>query len=292
MYYGKIERGYVLMSTVNYNSKKICLSLIIIFLLIFNSIKSSNAQETSDFEIISVYPKDRVSDYYLERITVGFSNDLDFSSINNETFKIEPEIRGNLSYDERNYRLIFTADDAFEIETEYNITISQEVRDINNQSLEEDYQWSFIYHVPNIHHPVMIELYCEDNSSYIEPGRETTFNITVMNTLCGSGEFYLNHSTLPKGWKCSFSENNFFLSSGLERIVNVTIRAPMDAKYDENIKITIYGTTEEDFDEINLYCTVRGKPENIELVMGGFILILIVIIFMFVYIAYKKQKSI
>jgi hypothetical protein len=274
------------------NSRKICLSILIALSLFFTFIETVNSQETIEFEIISVSPKDRVSDYYIDEIRVKFSNDLDFSTINNETFKINPEVPGNFSYNERFFRLTFSADYGFESETEYNITISQNASDTSGQRLNDDYQWSFNYTLPHIHHPILIDFYCEDNSSYIEPGRETTFNITVMNTLCGSGEFNLNHSPLPQGWKCSFSENNFYLASGSERTVNVTIKAPIDAKYDENIKITIYGTTQDDFDEITLYCTVRGRPENIQFIIAGlFFLSIVILLIVIVRLKTKKQDD-
>ena len=238
----------------------ICLLSLFISLLLsgmHNIVTPTQAQSDTDpeFHIVEVSPEDGAIHLPQDlEIHVEFSNDLNFSTVNDTTFQIIPQVLGELSYYNETYILTFTPEYDLANEFEYTVVISKNLQDIHGNNLTHDYTWTFqVGH----HHPVLIDFYCAKTSLNIAPGGETTFNVSVNNTLCGSGYFEITHSTLPTGWNCSISATSFYLGSGSSKIISVTISAPEDAKDGEVITVRILGQTVDDMDQLNLLCIVK-----------------------------------
>ncbi|MFO7710450.1 MAG: Ig-like domain-containing protein [Candidatus Woesearchaeota archaeon] len=108
--------------------------------------------------LTSVYPSNNQMDVPVRvPITVMFSEDMDPSTINEETFKVEqrgtPEdgearslqLKGLVTYSDR--KATFTSDERFYPNQIYGnvftVTVTDEVKDIAGNSLQNDYIWSF-----------------------------------------------------------------------------------------------------------------------------------------------------
>jgi hypothetical protein len=234
-----------------------CFGLIMVILLLVLGLNSVPAPEITGFQVISVTPEDSATDVAFDSvITVTFSHAVNMSTINNESFHIIPPEPGTYSYDQATFTVTFTPFDILKEGCEYMIKITGAVRDVNGESLSNEHVWQF--EVLHYHHPVLIDLYCEKNSTYVESGSYSVFEISVNNTLCGSGEFLLSNSTLPVGWACWFSESNFYLSSGSIKWVSLTVTAPDDAEPGKMVKFRISGVTRDDYEEKEFTCIIRS----------------------------------
>lgn len=79
-------------------------------------------------------------------ISAAFSEDMDSSTINDNSFMVNIgdslSTPGNISLSNSN-TAIFTPDTELEANTEYTVTLTTQIQDLNGNNLDEDYQWSF-----------------------------------------------------------------------------------------------------------------------------------------------------
>ena len=211
--------------------------VLLMVLLLTLSLNKVPAPETTGFHIIKVIPEDKTQNVYWEtEIKVKFSHDVNMSTVNNESFKINPSVVGIFSYNNETFTVTFTPSDYF-LANDYIINVTKSIKDVNGESLPYDYNWQFEVR----YNPMskIEDFYCEKNSIFIEPGSHSVFEVVVKSSVCGSGEFQLSIYNLPEGWKGWFSEPKFYLESDRTKRILLTVTAPENAEPFSQIKFFI-----------------------------------------------------
>ena len=75
-------------------------------------------------------------------IVVQFNWDMDTESVE-RAFDISPDIQGTFAWEDTNYRLIFTPNDAFATNTLYTVTIKKEAMHGGGTPMEQDFEFQF-----------------------------------------------------------------------------------------------------------------------------------------------------
>ena len=75
-------------------------------------------------------------------IVLQFNWDMDTESVE-EAFELEPAVQGAFKWEDANYRLIFTPDDAYDIDTDYKLTLKKTAMHGGGTPMEEDFILNF-----------------------------------------------------------------------------------------------------------------------------------------------------
>ena len=76
-------------------------------------------------------------------IVLNFNWDMDVESVRN-AFSIEPAVDGEITFEDSQYRMVFTPTRPYEIATRYTVTLDKSAKHPGNISMEEDFSFSFI----------------------------------------------------------------------------------------------------------------------------------------------------
>ncbi len=75
-------------------------------------------------------------------IVLQFNWDMDTESVE-EAFELEPAVEGTIKWEDTNYRLIFTPDDAYDVDTDYKLTLKKTAKHGGGTEMEEDFVLNF-----------------------------------------------------------------------------------------------------------------------------------------------------
>lgn len=76
-------------------------------------------------------------------IVINFNWDMDVESVR-EAFSIEPAVEGEITFEDSQYRMVFTPNRPYEVATRYTVTIDKSAKHPGNLSMEEDFSFSFL----------------------------------------------------------------------------------------------------------------------------------------------------
>lgn len=77
-----------------------------------------------------------------EPIVINFNWDMDVASTE-AAFSISPAVDGSFTWEDTNYRMIFTPNDAYDVDTEYTVTISKAAQHGGGTAMEQDFTLKF-----------------------------------------------------------------------------------------------------------------------------------------------------
>ena len=75
-------------------------------------------------------------------IVLQFNWDMDTESVE-QAFELEPAVEGTIRWEDTNYRLIFTPDDAYDVDTDYKLTIKKTAKHGGGTEMVEDFVLNF-----------------------------------------------------------------------------------------------------------------------------------------------------
>lgn len=75
-------------------------------------------------------------------IVLQFNWDMDTESVE-EAFELEPAVEGTIKWEDTNYRLIFTPDDAYDVDTDYTLTLKKTAKHGGGTEMVEDFVLKF-----------------------------------------------------------------------------------------------------------------------------------------------------
>ena len=84
-----------------------------------------------------------------EQIVLSFNWDMDSVTTCN-AFRLEPQVKGSFRWEDSYYRLIFTPDDAFDVNTHYTLTLDKSAEHGGGMAMDEDFVMQF-YTQPRNH---------------------------------------------------------------------------------------------------------------------------------------------
>lgn len=76
-------------------------------------------------------------------ITIQFNWDMD-TEATEKAFKIEPAVEGTFTWEDLNYRMVFTPTEPYEINTKYTVTVSTDAKHAGGMNMESPVSFSFL----------------------------------------------------------------------------------------------------------------------------------------------------
>lgn len=90
-----------------------------------------------------------------EPIVINFNWDMDVAATE-AAFSISPAVDGTFTWEDTNYRMIFTPTDAYDVDTQYTVTISKAAQHGGGTPMEQDFSFKFMTQSRNHLVPVAI----------------------------------------------------------------------------------------------------------------------------------------
>jgi hypothetical protein len=106
-----------------------------------------NTAEDSRLTVISTSPSDNANVSRETLVSVTFNNDLNQSSVNNQTFYVKDPngnlVAGTFTYDQPNLKMTFESGNFYNAGERYTVVLTTGIADTNGSALLQDYMFNF-----------------------------------------------------------------------------------------------------------------------------------------------------